>query len=66
MSSMIEVSGDALRPSAPTALFVPALTNGAQWDVSRDGQRLLVAAPIDRGNDTPITVVQNWEASLKK
>jgi hypothetical protein len=66
MSAAIEVSGDTLRPSAPVSLFAPALTNGVQWEVSRDGQRILVAAPLDRGNETPITVVENWEASLKR
>jgi Tol biopolymer transport system component len=66
LSSMIEVSGGALQAAAPVLLFVAPVTNGVQWDVSRDGQRILIAGPLDRGNDTPITVVQNWEASLKK
>ena len=66
MSAMIAVSGDAAQASVPQLLFVAPVTNGVQWDVSRDGQRILIAGPLDRGNDTPITVVQNWEASLKK
>jgi hypothetical protein len=66
MAAGIEVTGDALRPSAPVQLFQISLTNLTQWDVSRDGQRFLVAAPLDRGSNTPITVVMNWEAALKR
>jgi hypothetical protein len=66
MSAKIEFSGDTPQLSTPELLFVAPVTNGVQWDVSRDGQRILIAGPLDRGNDTPITVVQNWEASLKK
>ena len=66
MSSTVDGSGEAPQASVPKLLFVAPVTNGVQWDVSRDGQRFLIAGPLDRGNDTPITVVMNWEASLKK
>ena len=66
MSAGIEAVNDALRPSAPVMLFQAAVTNSVQWDVSRDGQRFLVASPIDRGRETPITVVMNWESSLRR
>ena len=41
------------------------LAIGAQpFDISRDGQRFLIATT---GNEpTPITVVVNWDAELKK
>ena len=66
MSAGIEVGGEALRPAAPVQLFPISLRNPSQWDVSRNGQKFLVAEPLDRGSKTPITVVMNWEASLKR
>jgi hypothetical protein len=32
----------------------------------RAARLFLVAVPLDRGAQTPITVVTNWEASLKR
>ena len=34
------------------------------WDVSADGKRFLVPAPVVEGAQTPITVVLNWTAGL--
>jgi hypothetical protein len=36
-----------------------------EFDVARDGKRLLLAAPIGRAS-APITVIVNWHAELKK
>ena len=65
-AAQIEGAGDDLRPSAPVTLFPILFTSHSQWDVSRDGQRFLIASPVDRGADTPITVVVNWQAALNK
>ena len=66
MSAGIEVASGALRPAAPVQLFPISLRTQSQWDVSRNGQKFMVAEPLDRGSKTPITVVMNWEASLKR
>src|SRR4030095_591850 len=55
MSATIEVSGDAPQASAPVLLFVAPVTNGVQWDVSGDGQRILIAGPLDRRHYTALT-----------
>jgi hypothetical protein len=34
--------------------------------VAADGQRFLIAAPLDVTNVAPITVVPNWTALLRK
>jgi hypothetical protein len=34
--------------------------------LSPDGQRILVNQLLEESNRTPITVVANWEAELKK
>ena len=36
-----------------------------EFDVARDGKRLLVAAPVGRAS-APITVIVNWQADLKR
>jgi eukaryotic-like serine/threonine-protein kinase len=39
---------------------------GESWDVTRDGKRFLFLAPIEQAEQTPFTVVLNWQAGLKK
>jgi Tol biopolymer transport system component/predicted Ser/Thr protein kinase len=38
---------------------------GSGYDVSKDG-RFLIAVPVEQSGTTPITVVVNWQAALKK
>jgi hypothetical protein len=62
----VEVRGDGknFTPGLPKTLFeLPAL---AQFDVSKDA-RFLVQIPTERGStNVLLTVVTNWQASLKK
>jgi Tol biopolymer transport system component len=49
-----------MRTSLPRRLF--QLPNTAiLWDVTRDGQRFLVALPITPTGSEPVTVVLNWQ-----
>ena len=42
------------------------LTNfGAGYDVGKDG-RFLIPVPVEQSATTPITVVVNWQAGLRK
>ena len=53
--------------SIPRVLFAPRTARGA--DVAPDGKRFLLIAPaaqLEQGAPTPITVVMNWQAALKK
>jgi Tol biopolymer transport system component len=71
----IAVSGDTLSPGAPIPLFAARLAAGAnisigglskaQYTVARDGRFLLNVA-VDDAMVSPITVVLNWEAALKR
>ncbi|HMA30127.1 MAG TPA: hypothetical protein VKS23_09700, partial [Thermoanaerobaculia bacterium] len=36
------------------------------YTVSADGQRFLVNTPLEEDNSSPVTVVLNWTAELKK
>jgi len=39
---------------------------GADWAVSSDGERFLLAAPAARSTPSPFTVVFNWQAAMKR
>jgi len=53
---------------APKALFATVLKNapGPPYDVSSDGQRILLNRPIGGESLPPITLVQNWTAAVKR
>ena len=55
----------AFQAGIPKPLFMMPANVGA-WDVTADGKRFLVAVPVQQNANTPITVVLNWEAGLKK
>jgi hypothetical protein len=69
MSVSIRTSGTKLELSSPVRLFDISPQSGFPlrhaFDVTRDGQRFLVTSPVESA-DTPITVVVNWAASIKK
>ena len=52
----------------PNPLFDPRarVQNLQAWDVSADGERFLVNRAIETRGVEPITLVQNWPATLKK
>ncbi len=65
MTAQIDATNDTFRPGAPTALPIGLrITN--PWTVTKSGQRFLLAQPLDQGIQTPITIVTNWEAALKR
>jgi eukaryotic-like serine/threonine-protein kinase len=78
MAAPIRVAADgrSLSPGAPVALFATRLTTGntgnagytsrAQYAVAPDGRFLLIATTDDAAAASPITIVQNWTAGLKK
>jgi serine/threonine protein kinase/Tol biopolymer transport system component len=45
---------------------VESYTNDNRYAVSPDGQRFLMNVPVEAQTSTPITVVLNWTADLKK
>ena len=65
-------AGDTLEVGVPQALFktrLPALGPGeilTAYDVTRDGQRFLVANRAEEPGETPLTVTTNWLAGLNE
>ena len=51
-----------LEAGTPTALFT--IPQGAAYDVTRDGQRILIDKPVGQATTPPITVIQNWKPKL--
>jgi hypothetical protein len=50
-----------------TKLSIPVLVGAAVPAVAADGQRFLIAAPVTQNSAPPsVTIVQNWQALLKK
>jgi Tol biopolymer transport system component len=59
--------GASLELSETRALFAPLVhVRGYLYDLSIDGQRILTALPPDQNASEPFTLVQNWNAALKK
>ena len=67
LSVDVNGSGAGFPMGTPKQLFTAPANNG--WDVTGDGKRFLMIVPPNQGVQaapTPITVVLNWQADLKK
>jgi eukaryotic-like serine/threonine-protein kinase len=65
MAVDVDGSGAAFQMSTPQRLFTLP-PNASLGDVSADGKRFLMAVPASQNGQTPITVILNWPALLKK
>jgi serine/threonine protein kinase len=67
LSVDVNGSGAGFQMGTPKQLFAAPANNG--WDVTGDGKRFMMIVPPNQGRQTaatPITVVLNWQAELKK
>ena len=64
----VAVQADStLEAGRPQALFEPRFFQPIiPYTVSADGQRFLFTTPVEEDNSSPMTVVLNWMAELKK
>jgi eukaryotic-like serine/threonine-protein kinase len=66
MAVEVTTTGAAFQAGVPKQLFALP-PNVGDWDVTADGKRFLAAVPpVQQTAQTPITVVLNWEAGLKR
>jgi hypothetical protein len=59
----------SIKTGIPKVLFpVPIQVRGFSWDVTADGKKFLLVTPAahENGPQSPLTVVLNWTALLKK
>jgi Tol biopolymer transport system component len=69
MSVSVDSGSAGFKLRAPKPLFQTRLvldSFGRQYDVSADGNRFLMAQPLEESASVPITVIVNWPALLKK
>jgi Tol biopolymer transport system component/tRNA A-37 threonylcarbamoyl transferase component Bud32 len=76
MVTAVAISDNPLHVGAATPLFqaprsfatldATGRRGSAPWDVTPDGQRFLLAAPVDAGATSQFTVVVNWQTGLTK
>jgi hypothetical protein len=64
-NTILAVEFDGGRASTPRPLF--SLPPGSlAWEVSADGNRFLVNAPIVKSSSVPLSLVLDWSAGLQK
>jgi hypothetical protein len=63
MAVDVSANGAAFQAGVPKRLFD---ATGFEWDVTTDGKRFLVVGQPPQTAQTPITVVLNWQADLKR
>ena len=64
----VSASDAALQMGTPRVLFTLPINNNG-WDMTGDGKKVLVRVlpgQVSEGTQTPITVVLNWQADLKR
>lgn len=72
MAVEVKTDGDTFQMSTPQALFdvrssaLPGAGGMPVFDATSDGKRFLIAVPVQEVTFTPITVVLNWIADLKR
>ncbi len=68
MMAVDVTTGVPLNAGIPHELFQATMSGAllSHYDVSADGQRFLIYSPPASAENTPITVVLNWWAGLKK
>ena len=52
--------------SLPDLALFPGSAYRMNYDVAADGSRFLVSTPVEGAGTSPITVVVNWAAGLKR
>jgi len=63
----VKIRGTALEIGAVRPLFETNPTQlGRDFDVTIDGQRFLVDTLVEEKGSSPITLVVNWTADLKR
>ncbi len=61
--------GAGFQAGVPMALFTAEFTAGTgvdQYQVSRDGKKILIITPTERQKTSPITVILHWDKGIKR
>ncbi len=70
MAAEVKLEGSTFEAGVPRVLFQTQVISypnpRSVYDVSGDGKRFFIITPLQENTSTPITVVTNWNASLKR
>jgi Tol biopolymer transport system component len=66
MAAEVSIKSGDIEVGPIRSLRIPVTWPHYKYDVSADGQRVLVAAPREQKSSTPLTLVQNWTVLLKR
>ena len=69
MAAAVTANSGGLDVAPAQSLSIQVVTGRSSthlYDVSKDGQKFLVAVPTEQTVESPLTLVQNWTARLKK
>ena len=72
MAVEVKTDGDTFEMGTPQVLFdirgapLPGALGGSAFDATSDGQRFLIGMAVQEATSSPITVVLNWAADLKR
>jgi len=72
MAVEVKTDGDTFEMGTPQILFdirgapLPGALGGSAFDATSDGQRFLIGMAVQEATSSPITVVLNWAADLKR
>ena len=67
MAAEVSSKGASLEVAAIRPLGIPVITGRVYlYDVSADGQRFLVATPMEQKPSAPLTLIENWTALLQR
>jgi len=62
----VQQTADPVFPFREPKRLLPVSFAGTPWDITRDGQRILVTLPVSQGTSAPFRVVLNWQSTLKE
>jgi hypothetical protein len=57
--------GARLDAGTPTPLF-RVVTGVRNFDMASDGNRFLVSTPLEESPESPLRVIVNWDAALRR
>jgi eukaryotic-like serine/threonine-protein kinase len=68
LAARMRTTGTSIQSDTPSELVATRPFPGidSPYDVTPDGQRFLVLEPPESERSPPLTVVENWQAELKK
>jgi hypothetical protein len=66
MAAEVSAKGTSIEVGAVRPLSIRVDPNYYSYDVSADGQRFLVAVPVEQKSSASLTLVENWTELLRK